>query len=166
VGGKHQAFIALGTNIEPRFDRMNEAMECLKEFGQIVRTSSIYETAPVGVTDQPDFLNAVVELSTELSPEALLKNLRNQEIELGRKARERWHEREIDFDIIFYGDSVIIEKHLVVPHPEMQHRSFVLIPMAEIAPEFKHPILNKTIAEMVQDLGALRTPVRNVSITN
>jgi len=162
----HKAFIALGTNIEPRFERIHQALSVLGNIGKIERQSAIYETAPVGVKDQPDFLNAVVEMSTELDPMYLLAALRKFEIDLGRKERERWHEREIDFDILFYDNQIITEKNLVVPHPEMQYRSFVLVPLAEIAPELQHPVFGKTMEEMLRDLGALSTPVQKVEKSN
>ena len=154
----HKAYIAIGTNIEPRSERMSQAIESLERFGIINAKSSIYETAPFGFTQQADFLNAVVLLETESELAELHDALRQLEKQLGRTERPRRHEREIDFDILFFDDVVIDSKYLTVPHPELQNRAFVLLPLNEIAPDFIHPVFNKNIASLLQKLPGMRLP--------
>ena len=133
--------------------RMQEAFGALRQFGIIEKKSSIYETAPYGFTEQSDFLNAVVVLQTQLELTNLHNTLRQLEKDLGRTNRPRWHEREIDFDILFYDDVAMNSKNLIVPHPELQNRSFVLVPMNEIAPDFIHPVFQKNIRKLLQELA-------------
>jgi 2-amino-4-hydroxy-6-hydroxymethyldihydropteridine diphosphokinase len=146
------AYIGLGTNIEPRAKRMQEATKALETFGNRIALSSIYETAPVGYKEQSDFLNAVMAIETELTVEDLHARLKQLETELGRQHRERWHEREIDLDLLFFDDVMFETPSLTVPHPQLQNRAFVLIPLAEIAPSFVHPILQRTITDLLSDL--------------
>jgi len=148
----HSTYIGIGTNIEPRFERMHDAIIALKEFGEIEKKSSIYETAPFGFTDQSNFLNAVVLLRTELELTQLHNSLKQLEKELGRVDRQRWHEREIDFDILFFDNVIITTEKLIVPHQELQNRAFVLIPLAEIASDLFHPVFKKNIAELLGEL--------------
>lgn len=149
----HTAYIGIGTNIEPRLDRMNEAIDRLKLIGELDARSGYYETTPIGYSEQADFLNAVVRLATDLSATELHAALKALELHLGRQHRERWHEREIDFDLLFFDDEVIDTDTLSVPHPELHRRSFVLVPLAEIAPALVHPITRNTIAQSLSDLG-------------
>ncbi len=147
------AYVALGTNLGNLRENLDEALKRLAAQGlNITKVSSYIDTDPYGVTDQPRFLNAVCEVRTELSAQALLKMLLATELEMGRVRLRHWGERIIDLDLIFYGDDVINEPDLVVPHPDMQNRDFVLRPLAEIAPGKIHPVLHKTIAELWQDL--------------
>jgi 2-amino-4-hydroxy-6-hydroxymethyldihydropteridine diphosphokinase len=152
-GTMHKVYIAIGSNIEPRKERMLRAFQSLQELGIIEEQSSIYETAPYGFTEQLFFLNAVVSLRTELELPALHEALQNMEKNLGRTERPRWHEREIDFDILFYDDVITDSKLLTVPHPELQKRAFVLMPLNEIAPDFIHPVLKKNIALFLKELS-------------
>jgi 2-amino-4-hydroxy-6-hydroxymethyldihydropteridine diphosphokinase len=141
-------YIGIGTNIEPRFERMEQAVNELRSLSSVMVVSSIYETSPVGVTEQSHFLNAVVMLQTVLEPDELLEELRDMELSLGRQHRERWHQREIDFDILFFGNEIVNHDGLQIPHPRLQERKFVLEPLTEIAPTLVHPVLGKTIEEL------------------
>jgi len=150
--GFARAFIGLGSNIEPRIDHLREAVKAIGELGEIVRKSSVYETSPVGIVEQPDFLNADVELQTMLEPLDLVHHLKSIEKSIGRIERPRWHEREIDLDILFYDDLILQTNELTVPHPELHKRAFVLVPMVEIAPLFIHPIIRKSMSELLNDV--------------
>lgn len=158
------AYVGIGTNIEPRMERMHGSIEALGTIGAVVRTSSIYESAPYGVQDQPAFLNAVVALVVNFSPEELYVRLKQLELHLGRMERDRWHEREIDFDILFFGSATISTPELIIPHADLLNRSFVMIPLREIAPNIVHPILMKTIEELSQPFDSIRAEdLRKVS---
>jgi 2-amino-4-hydroxy-6-hydroxymethyldihydropteridine diphosphokinase len=114
--------------------------------------SSYWLTAPVGILDQPDFVNNAALIECDLAPARLLSRLRAIERVLGRQSREKWHEREIDIDILFFGDRVIDTPELTVPHPEIEKRAFVLLPLDEIAANFVHPVLHKTVHQLTLEL--------------
>ncbi len=144
-----KAFIGLGSNLGDRRKNIESTIEELKRSNlvEIIKISSLYETEPLGGPPQDKFLNGVVEIETELPPHALLELLKAVEKKLGRNYFGlRWGPREIDLDILLYGDLIIDESDLKVPHPSMQLRHFVLEPLCEIAPEAIHPILKKSIA--------------------
>ncbi len=149
-----KAFIGLGSNLGEREHLIRSAAEGLDLLPdtKLVRISSLYDTKPVGDLDQPDYLNAVALVITELDPQRLLWNLLLLENKLGRKRRKRWEPRPIDLDLLFYGNAVIDEPGLVVPHPEAHKRAFVLVPMSELAPEFSHPALGKSISSLLRTL--------------
>lgn len=133
------AYIGLGSNLGDRLDNLRRAVVALNKTRVVVRkVSSVYETEPVG-PPQPDFLNAVCEIETDLSPRELLVRLKNIESEMRRKPGERWGPRLIDLDLLLYGDEVINDADLKVPHPEMHKRQFVVVPLLEIAPDLKLP---------------------------
>lgn len=131
----------MGSNLGDRLANMKAAVDALRATSGVeaVRTSSVYETDPVGVEDQPMFLNAVAELRTGLGPQDTLARLKEIESEIGRTPGEHWGPREIDLDLLLYGDEVIDDGALEVPHPEMAHRSFVLVPLMEIDREIVIP---------------------------
>jgi 2-amino-4-hydroxy-6-hydroxymethyldihydropteridine diphosphokinase len=148
-----RVFIGLGSNIEPRIEYLRSAINGLRTIGDVLKISSVYETSPVGGVPQPDYLNAVVELRTSLGPLELAGRLKTLETALGRAARPRWHEREIDLDLLFYDDLVMSSPELTLPHPEIPNRAFVLIPMADIDPKFVHPSFQRTVKDLKDEMG-------------
>ena len=150
-----RVFLGLGSNLGDRVETIRKAMEMISKIPGVSASSSssLYETEPVGISDQPMFVNAVLEIETDLSPEELFSKLKDIESELGRTETIRWGPRIIDIDILLFGDRVIEERDLTIPHPEMTKRGFVLVPLCEIAPEIKHPKLKKTIREIADGLG-------------
>ncbi len=143
-------YLLLGSNLGNKKEILDKAIELLVEkVGTIVSQSKDYETKPWGVTDQPDFLNLAVSIHTHLKPLEILDQTQSIENQLGRVRKEKWGARLIDVDIMFYGNEIIDEPNLKIPHPLMQERDFALIPLAEIAPDFVHPVLGKTISELM-----------------
>ena len=146
-------FIALGSNLGDKASNMKEALQRLAQRGVTVcKVSDFMATRPYGVTDQPDFLNAVAEIKTDNSPTELLRVLLQVEQEMGRKRVRHWGERNIDLDLLLYDDQIINLPDLKVPHPDMQNRDFVLRPLAQIAPDTVHPVLRKTIKQLWKEL--------------
>ncbi len=129
-----------------------KAIDLLAAAGRITRVSSFYCTEPVGFENQEDFINAVVELETPLSPLALLAACHVIEDKLGRSRLLRWGPRTVDLDILLYGDQVIDSAELTIPHPLIQRRGFVLVPLCEIAPQAMHPLLRKTVFQLLHEL--------------
>ena len=149
----HTAYVALGSNLGDKEANLRKALELLQERGvEVVKTSSFICTEPYGVTDQPQFLNGVCEVRTSLVPLALLHTLLEIEQEMGRVRLRHWGERNIDLDLLLYEDVVLDTEELKLPHPDMQNRDFVLLPLAEIAPELVHPVLSKRIKELKEEL--------------
>ena len=148
------AYIGLGSNLGDRQQYLTNAIELLgkTEYITVNIISKVYETKPVGYIDQPDFLNCVVEISTTLSPYELLDICMNIENDLERKRIIKWGPRTVDLDVLFYGDLVMEEERLTVPHPLLHERGFVLLPMRDIAPSFIHPKLKATITELCDRL--------------
>jgi 2-amino-4-hydroxy-6-hydroxymethyldihydropteridine diphosphokinase len=143
-------FLSLGSNQGDRLNNLHDARKRIeKQVGKIIKASSIYSTAAWGVTDQPDFLNQVIEVQTALTPGILLDKTHAIEKSLGRIRTGKWGARIIDIDILLYRDVLLETAHLKLPHPELPNRNFVLIPFSEIAPEQVHPTLHKTIRELL-----------------
>lgn len=149
------AYVGLGANLENRREALETALRELHRPPtiEIERVSSLYETAPVGVTNQPDFLNAVARVRTTLPPLALLDALLNLENKMGRVRTLRWGPRVIDLDLVLYGDRQIAVPTLEVPHPRLRERLFVLAPLAEIAPDLALPPDGRSVWEVLQEIS-------------
>lgn len=140
---QERVFIALGSNIEPRKDFMDKAIAAIQAFGELVNASSIIETEPFGFESETNFLNAVIEIKTDLSPRSLLLKLQEIEKKLGRKSKSQnknYSSRTIDLDILYFGKQILVSPELTIPHPEIFNRNFVLIPLQEIAGDFVDPL--------------------------
>ena len=149
-----RVFVSLGSNLGDRAASCQQARARLAVLyaTRLVRASRLYETRPVGKLDQPDFLNQVLELETDLAPRELLLACLQIEQDLGRVRTERWGPRTLDIDLLLYDDRVIDEPGLHLPHPRMHERRFVLEPLCEIAPEVRHPRLDRSMAEILSEL--------------
>jgi len=158
------AYLSLGSNLGERFKNIDMAIDALNrlEGTSVSGRSSFYETAPVGIMDQPDFVNVAAGIETMLAPEALLAALKVIERKLGRRETVRWGPRVIDIDILFYGDKIVSLQGLDIPHPEMEGRRFVLEPLAEIAGDEVHPLTGKSVENM---LGALPKDDSSLKVT-
>ena len=147
----YTVYLGLGSNLGEREKYLNIAAGELRKLQEVkvIWTSPVYETEPRGKTDQPAFLNAVVQVETSLQPKELFQKVKSIEWGAGRKTTERWGPREIDIDILVYDGLVFEDDELKVPHPEMEKRKFVLVPLHEIAPDLVHPVSGLTVGEMV-----------------
>ena len=154
------AYIGIGSNVGDKKTNCLKGIELLAEAGRVVSVSSLYYTEPVGFKEQEDFINAVAAVETDCSPAELLSRCRSIEDRLGRTRTVRWGPRTIDLDILLYGDLVVNEPDLVIPHPLMATRKFVLAPLAEIVPAAVHPVLNKTAAQLLHELRNSHTVIK------
>lgn len=145
-------YLLLGSNVGDRKALFEQAKTAISnQIGNISKCSSLYESEAWGVTDQALFLNCVLEVNSDLDAETILQKALSIEQELGRIRHERWRERTIDIDILYFNDNIINSETLTIPHPEIQNRRFTLVPLCEIIPQFIHPILQKTQIELLDN---------------
>jgi 2-amino-4-hydroxy-6-hydroxymethyldihydropteridine diphosphokinase len=150
---KKRIYLSLGANLGDRELNLRNAIQGLRELGELVAQSSMYETEPVDVERaQPWFLNCAVAIETDLEPRELLDSILSMELSMGRVRKEKRGPRPVDIDIIFFGDDVIDLPGLTVPHPAMQSRRFVLEPLAQIAPAMMHPLLQRSVQDLLNSL--------------
>ncbi|HBY07784.1 MAG TPA: 2-amino-4-hydroxy-6-hydroxymethyldihydropteridine diphosphokinase [Chloroflexi bacterium] len=145
-------YIALGTNLGDRLANLQSAIRQMPPEVTILAQSPIYQTPPWGYADQPDFLNQVVMAETNLPPQALLDYLKALEVRVGRTPTFRYGPRVVDLDILFYGDLIYAQAGLQIPHPKLHERAFVVIPLYDLNPDFRHPLTGQTIREMRSSL--------------
>ncbi|MDP4089358.1 MAG: 2-amino-4-hydroxy-6-hydroxymethyldihydropteridine diphosphokinase [Bacillota bacterium] len=156
--GWHRAYIGLGSNLGDKEGNLNQALERLNSgFCRVVKVSNKYSTKPVGFTEQDDFLNCAAELKTLYTPEEFIRFLLHTEKELKRERLIKWGPRTIDLDVLLYDDIITSSEEIVVPHPRMHERLFVLKPLSEIAPYVMHPVLNKRIMELQEEVSRIQT---------
>lgn len=155
---EHTVYLALGSNLGDRLANLKQAIDSLTPQMEVKAKSSVYETPPWGYEDQPKFLNQVVKAKTYLDPEPLLKHLKRLEVALGRQTSFPNGPRLIDMDILFYDELILNTSALVIPHPRLQERGFVLLPLMELSPDLIHPLSKKSVREMTAgcDLGGIK----------
>lgn len=151
---EHVVYLALGTNLGDRLANLKQAIAALTPQMEVKAKSQVYETPPWGYEDQPKFLNQVVQAQTYLEPEPLLKHLKRLEVALGRRESFQNGPRLIDIDILFYDDLVVDKPSLVIPHPRLHERGFVLLPLMDIAPDLVHPVSGKSVRELAAECDA------------
>lgn len=145
-------YLGLGSNLGDRLGNLTRAVEALPPRINLVSASPIYETDPWGYLEQPKFLNQVVEVETSMKPHHLLAYLKQIERKMGRGISFRNGPRLIDIDILLYGDLILDEEGLVIPHPRMHERAFVLKPLSDLRPDLSHPVIGKSIRSILQDV--------------
>jgi 2-amino-4-hydroxy-6-hydroxymethyldihydropteridine diphosphokinase len=148
----HIVYLGLGSNLGDRKANLQAAIEGIEPVARLLAASPIYQTPPWGYFAQPDFLNQVIRVETDQSPSELLVYMKDLETRLGRTATVRYGPRTIDIDILFYDDLILDEPGLTIPHPRIQGRAFVLVPLADLAPDMLHPLEGKTISAMLEQV--------------
>lgn len=155
--------IGLGSNMGDRLNNLRTAVQLLKNAGFIVkRQSDVFETPPFGVKEQPYFLNACLLAESDMGPMEILRLLKSIELKIGRKRRMRWGPREIDLDILFMDNLIYRDDELTIPHPRLQERPFVIVPLFQICPKWKHPLLGVTVEDLYRNVNIFEI----VKITN
>ncbi len=154
------AYIGIGSNIGDKKANCLQAVDHLKETGSVTRVSSLYYTEPIGYKEQEDFINAVAAVETTLSPVELLSACKSIEARMGRKRTVRWGPRIIDLDILLFGNLIVNQPELIIPHPLMAARKFVLAPLTEIAPDANHPVLKKNAFQLLSELKDTSTVIK------
>jgi 2-amino-4-hydroxy-6-hydroxymethyldihydropteridine diphosphokinase len=149
-----KVYAGLGSNLGNKRENIIRAIDRIDAYEEICvkEKSGFYDTSPVGGPPQPDYVNCVIELETEIEPQTLLKEFKKIEIELGRKPGMRWGPRVIDLDIILFGDRIVNDHNLKIPHERMHERIFVLEPLSEISPDIKHPVSGISISELLEKI--------------
>jgi len=147
----HQVYLLLGSNVGDREAYLSFGLKEIAKAGKIIKTSSIYETAPWGVTNQDDYLNAAVLLETSLSPQSLFSELKKIEHTAGRTDQRKYASRTLDIDILLYDDLILNSKELIIPHPKLPLRRFALVPLAQINGTLIHPSIKKSINELLKE---------------
>ncbi|MAT39503.1 MAG: 2-amino-4-hydroxy-6-hydroxymethyldihydropteridine diphosphokinase [Ectothiorhodospiraceae bacterium] len=162
-------FIGMGSNVGDRLNYLQQATELMSEQEgvELLKASSVYETEPWGEPDQDEYLNCVLKLQSSLEALELLHQLKSIEKQIGRKERKKWGPREIDLDILFYGDEIISTDELTVPQENMRVRRFILVPLVEIAPDLKHPEFAQTMNDLLAicpDMGRVKLTEHRLNI--
>ncbi len=147
-----KVYVGLGSNLGNKKENLVNAINRIDAYSGIcvIDKSGFHETTPVGGPPQPDYVNCAIELETEFTPQTLLKEFKKIEKKLGRKSDVRWGPRIIDLDILLYGDRIVSDHNLIIPHERMHERAFVLAPLCEISPDIKHPVLKLNISELLE----------------
>jgi 2-amino-4-hydroxy-6-hydroxymethyldihydropteridine diphosphokinase len=159
-----EVYIAFGSNIGDREANINKALELFKQKMKVLKRSSLYKTKPMYLEAQDWFLNGAAKVDTKLTPKELLLFLKDIEQKMGRKLVERNGPRIIDIDILLYGKQIINEKDLQVPHPKIEERAFVLVPLYEIAADFVHPVNHKTVSELLAQLDYDKSEIKRLKV--
>ncbi|MBC7322440.1 MAG: 2-amino-4-hydroxy-6-hydroxymethyldihydropteridine diphosphokinase [Acetomicrobium sp.] len=146
--------IGLGSNMGDRLNNLRTAVQLLKNAGFIVKKQSdVFETPPFGVKEQPYFLNACLLAESDMEPKKILRLLKSIELKMGRKRRMRWGPREIDLDILFMDNLIYRDDELAIPHPRLQERPFIIVPLFQICPKWKHPLLGVTVEDLYRSVN-------------